>query len=320
MSTIRADDLDTPLPGLTDEALQWLVDLHNGAADDSDWERYQRWCERSAEHQAASLAAERLWERLGSALQRPTPRRRAGGSVLGLVLALGLTTGALWQAREDGWLADQRTAVGERREVQLSDGSQLHLAPQTRVDIHIEGNRRTLRLYAGELFVQVAPDASRPFEVQAADGTLRALGTGFDVRRDGSRVRLVVTEHSVGVSRQGTAAQTVVQAGQALSYDADGTSQPVNVDAASLTAWRRDRLIFDGQPLGQVLDELSRYHKGLLWIRDPALRQLPVTGLFETRDLDAQLALLQQSLPIRIRKLPWLTVVEQVEQRNSRPR
>ena len=320
MSTIRADDLDTPLPGLTDEALQWLVDLHNGAADDSDWERYQRWCERSAEHQAASLAAERLWERLGSALQRPTPRRRAGGSVLGLVLALGLTTGALWQAREDGWLADQRTAVGERREVQLSDGSQLHLAPQTRVDIHIEGNRRTLRLYAGELFVQVAPDASRPFEVQAADGTLRALGTGFDVRRDGSRVRLVVTEHSVGVSRQGTAAQTVVQAGQALSYDADGTSQPVNVDAASLTAWRRDRLIFDGQPLGQVLDELSRYHKGLLWIRDPALRQLPVTGLFETRDLDAQLALLQQSLPIRIRKLPWLTVVEQDEQRNSRPR
>ncbi|WP_110968796.1 FecR family protein [Pseudomonas huaxiensis] len=314
MATIRAKDLDCPLPGLTDEALQWLVDLHSGTADDGDWANYQRWCERSEQHQAASLAAERLWERLGSALQRPAPRRRAG-PVLGLVLALGLASGAVWQVREDGWLADQRTGAGERRELQLSDGSQLHLAPQTRVDIQIEGNRRTLRLYAGELFVQVAADASRPFEVQAADGTLRALGTGFDVRRGGARVRLVVTEHSVGVTRQGVGTQTVVQAGQTITYDANGVSKPLDVDADSLTAWRRDRLIFDGQPLGEVLDELSRYHKGLLWIRDPALRQLPVTGLFETRDLDAQLALLQQSLPIRIRKLPWLTVVEPDEQR-----
>ncbi|MDR0277336.1 MAG: FecR family protein [Paucimonas sp.] len=317
MASVPAEDLDQPLPGLIDEALQWLVDLHSGSAGDHDWEQYQQWCERSAEHQSAALAAERLWERLGSALQRPAPRRRAG-PLLGLVLAIGLAGGGAWQAREDGWLADQRTGSGERRELRLDDGSQLVLAPQTRVDIHLEGDRRTVRLYAGELFVQVAPDPSRPFEVQAANGTLRALGTAFDVRRDGKQVRLVVTEHSVRVTREGAAGPTVVRQGQALGFDADGISPPHEVDTASLTAWRRDRLIFDRQPLGEVLDELSRYHRGLLWVRDPALRQLPVTGLFDTRDLDAQLALLEQSLPIRIRKLPWLTVVERDEQRGGK--
>ncbi|MEE1925328.1 FecR family protein [Pseudomonas sp. 148P] len=317
MASVPADELDQPLPGLIDDALQWLVDLHSGTASDDDWEQYQQWCERSAEHQVAAQAAERLWERLGSALQRPAPRRRAG-PLLGLALAIGLAGGTAWQAREDGWLADQRTAAGERRELRLDDGSQLVLAPQTRVDITLEGSRRTVRLYAGELFVQVAPDPSRPFEVQAANGTLRALGTAFDVRRDGPRVRLVVTEHSVGVTREGAAGPTVVREGQTLSFDADGISTPHEVDTASLTAWRRDRLIFDSQPLGEVLDELSRYHRGLLWVRDPALRQLPVTGLFDTRDLYAQLALLQQSLPIRIRKLPWLTVVERDEQRGEK--
>lgn len=312
-----AEELDRPLPGLIDEALQRLVDLHSGSATDSDWDDYQQWCERSTEHHSAALAAERLWEQLGSALQRPKPQRRTS-AMLRLVLAVGLASGMFWQAHEDGWLADQRTAAGERRELRLDDGSQLVMAPRTRLDVRFENNRRTLHLYSGELFVQVAPDAARPFEVEAANGTLRALGTGFDVRREGERVRLVVTEHSVGVTRQGSAAQTVVQAGQSLSYDADGISPPRDVDATSLTAWRRDRLIFDRQPLGQVLDELGRYHAGLLWIRDPALRQLPVTGLFETRDLDAQLALLQQSLPIRIRKLPWLTVVERDETRSSR--
>lgn len=316
MATIPVEELDRPLPGLTDEALQWLVDLHSGTAGDSEWDAYQRWCERSPAHQRAALAAEGLWERLGSALQRP-PAKRRSAPLLGLLLALGLAGGATWQAREDGWLADQRTGAGERRELRLSDGSQLVLAPHTRVDVSIDGNRRTLHLYAGELFVQVAADASRPFEVQAANATLRALGTGFDVRRDGARVRLVVTEHSVGVRRAGDTQQTVVKEGQSITFDADSLSPPRNVDSASLTAWRRDRLIFDRQPLGEVLDELSRYHRGLLWVRDPALRQLPVTGLFDTRDLEAQLALLQQSLPIRIRKLPWLTVVERDEQRGG---
>ncbi|WP_249673904.1 FecR family protein [Pseudomonas abieticivorans] len=314
MAKLADSALDQPLPGLSEQALQWLVDLHGGTASAADWEDYQRWCERCVEHQLASESAERLWTNLGSALQRPVSRRRPGPR-LALVMAMALAGGATWQAHEDGWMADQRTAAGERRQLQLADGSSLQLAPETRVDIQMHGDRRIVRLYAGELFVQVARDPSRPFEVQAGQGTLRALGTGFDVRREGAQVRLVVTEHSVGVTRPGTAGQTVVQAGQSLGYDDQGLSAPHSVDVDSATAWRRDRLVFDAQPLGEVLDELARYQRGLLWVRDPALRSLPVTGVFDTRDLAAQLALLQQSLPIRVRTLPWLTVVEPDERR-----
>lgn len=302
---------DTPEPSLTEQALQWLVDLHSGDEQKADWEGYLHWCETSPEHQRAAHAAEQLWERLGSALQRPAPRTRRL-PVLGLLLALGLGSGLTWQGSEQGWLADQRTGLGERRTLQLADGSQLELAPQTRVDIDLDGSQRLLRLYSGELYVQVAADPQRPFEVEAAGGRIRALGTAFDVRRKAEDVHVVVTEHAVRVSllANGAAQTAEVQEGQGLDYGPNGLSQPYAVDKSAETAWRRDRLVFNNRSLGDVLDEMRPYHPGLIWVRDASLRQLPVTGIVGTDDLAAQLKLLQQSLPVRIRKLPWLTLIE----------
>ncbi|MFC0709332.1 FecR family protein [Azorhizophilus paspali] len=305
MPALPDDELDQPLPLLIEEALQWLVRLHAGDAADDDWLAYEQWCRSSPEHRSAALVAERLWQELGSVLRRP-PRRIV--PIVGALLALGLGLVLSWQGHERGWMADHRTAMGEHRHLELADGSQLELAPETRLDLDFDARRRTLRLYAGELYVRVASDPARPFLVEAADGSIRALGTGFDVRREGSRVRLVVTEHAVRVSRGDE--RIDVQAGQSLEYGEHGLSAPVAVDIDSATAWRRHRLLFDGQPLGEVLDALSRYQPGLLLVRDERLRRLPVTGLFDTRDPDALLELLERSLPIRVRRLPWVTLIE----------
>ncbi|MEG0859353.1 MAG: FecR domain-containing protein [Pseudomonas sp.] len=309
---------DKPDSALTRQALQWLVDLHSGDEQKTAWEGYLHWCETSPEHQCAAHAAEQLWERLGSALQRPAPRSRRL-PVLGLLLALGLGTGLTWQGSEQGWLADQRTGLGERRTLQLADGSQLELAPQTRVDIELDGNPRLLRLYSGELYVQVAADPQRPFEVEAAGGRIRALGTAFDVRSKAEDVHVVVTEHAVRVSllADGTAQTAEVQEGQGLDYGTKGLTQPYAVDKSAETAWRRDRLVFNNRSLGDVLDEMKPYHPGLIWVRDESLRQLPVTGIVGTDDLAAQLQLLQQSLPVRIRQLPWLTLIERDTSRSQ---
>lgn len=303
------EELDQSLPPLIEEALQWLVRLHAGDARDTDWEAYECWCQTSTEHQAAAQTAEHLWQQLGS-LQRP-PRRRLLPMVA-LMLTLGSASLLLWQGQEQGWMADYQTSVGEHRRLQLADGSLLELAPQTRVDLDFNDQQRIVHLYTGELHVQVAKDPTRPFLVTAAGGQIRALGTGFDVQRTTEQVQLIVTEHAVQV--QIDQQQAEVQAGQRLQYNAQGLSVPVPVDVRSATAWRRDRLVFDGQPLGQVLDALSRYHSGLLWVPDKDLRQLPVTGLFDTKNPQAQLELLERSLPIRIRRLPWLTLIERDDQ------
>ncbi|MDG9930604.1 MULTISPECIES: FecR domain-containing protein [unclassified Pseudomonas] len=297
------EDLDRPLPPLTEEALQRLVRLHDGAASEDDWADYAQWSRLSVDHRAASADAERLWEALGHS---PATPRRFARPALAVLLALFLAGG--WQAERQGWLADQRTGSGERRELTLADGSRLELAPHTRVDLALDGERRVLRLHGGELHVQVAADPSRPFEVEAAGGRIRALGTGFDVRREGDRVSVVVTEHSVLVSQDG--AEQRLESGQRLAFGPDGLRPPEPADVQAATGWRRGRLVFDGQPLGEVLDQLGDYQDGLILIRDERLRALPVTGVFATDDVPAQLELLQKSLPIRIRHWPWLTLVD----------
>lgn len=297
-------------PSLTEQALQWLVDLHSGTGEAPTWEAYLQWCETSPEHQRAAHAAERLWERLGSALERP-PSQSRRLPVLGLVLALGLAGGLFWQSEQQGWMADEVTGLGEHRTVRLADGSRLELAPRTRIDIEMRSDRRVLHLYTGELFVQVAADAQRPFEVEAAKGRMRALGTGFDVRREGEQVQMVVTEHAVRVTLDDNLQSAEVEAGQGLQYGPDGLSPARSVDVTAATAWRRNRLVFNRQPLGEVLEQIGRYHRGVIWVRDDHLRGLPVTGIVATDDTAAQLQLLQRTLPLRVRQWLWLTVIEQ---------
>lgn len=312
----NARHLDEPLADeLAEQALQWLVDLHAGEGQSASWDDYLRWCETSPAHQRAAQTAERLWERLGSAVERPKTRRLP---LLGLTVALLLAGGLYWQGHDQGWMADQRTAVGERRQVRLADGSQLELAPQTRVDVLLQADRRVLRLYAGEVFVQVAADPLRPFEVEARGGRIRALGTAFDVRHTDSAVQLAVSEHAVRVSLDASAQTAEVQEGQGLQYGRQWLSQPQPVDLNAATAWRRGRLVFNARPLGEVVEELGRYHRGLILIRDADLRGLPVTGIVGTGDTAAQLQLLQQSLPVRIRQLPWLTLIERDPSRAKR--
>ncbi|WP_437881425.1 FecR family protein [Pseudomonas sp. LRF_L74] len=302
------EELDKPLPPRVEEALQWLVRLHDGSANDADWAAYTAWTHLSAEHQSASAAAEQLWQALGNPPLQRKPRR---WPVVALVLAVACSALG-WRGHDQGWMADIRTGSGEKRELRLPDGSTLELAPETRVDLDLGARQRVVRLYAGELHVQVAADPTRPFLVEAASGSVRALGTGFDVQREDDHVQVVVTEHSVRVSQasEGHSSEVDLQTGESVSYDDNGLATVRPVDVSRATAWRRDRLVFDGQPLGEVLDTLAHYRDGLIVIRDKRLRELPVTGIFSTKDTDAQLQLLEKSLPIRIRQYPWLTLVE----------
>lgn len=297
-------DPDAPLDPLSEAALEWLVRLHDGTAQDTDWANYDRWQSASLERQAAARRAEALWESVGPALQRP----KRGRTTMIALLVAGCLAALVGIGTPQGWLADARTGSGEQRRIALADGSQLLLDAATSVDIDITADHRRLTLHRGTLHVAVAPDTTRPFEVIAADGRIRALGTAFDVQRQGSDVQVLVTEHAVHVT-QG-AASRAVQSGQSLQYGSRGLGASIQAsDLRSQTAWQRGRLVFDGKPLGDVVAEMQRYRPGLIVISDERLRALPVTGVFETGDGEALVEAVAAILPVRVTRLPWLAVI-----------
>lgn len=311
---------DEPLDPVTEEALARLVHLQSGDATAQDRADHDAWKAADPEHAAAGARAERLWTMLGPAL---ASRKVKGPKRIPVVLAAGAALAALAVASglfgpPAAYVADERTGVGERRGVTLADGSKVELDTGTSFDV-TEGGRR-LTLYTGQVFVTVARDPTRPFRVVSGDATVEALGTAFDVRRDGETTTVVVTESAVRVSHPDRAGGLPVAAGQEVAFSPTTGRGPVRRAALpERTAWRQGQLRFTERPLGEVLDELGRYRRGVIIVTDPALRRLPVTGVFDVDRPDVLLDAVAVALPVRVRRLPWLTIVRRDPERPLDP-
>jgi transmembrane sensor len=307
--TIRMQDEEAGgVDPLTEEALAWLARLHSGEETDADWDLYADWKGIDREHADAAARAEHIWDRLGPAL-RPSHKGRNVLGAIGIAVLLAGSSASLGAfGPPSGWFADEATGIGERRTVELADGSSIILDSATSLDIAYSASERRIVLRDGQIYVTVQPDANRAFVVEAGRGAVRALGTAFNVRMGNDGVRVDVTNHAVRVSVSETRSVNVQQ-GQGIGITGDSLGAPAPIDIGSVTAWTRGEIVFDDRPLGDVVSEIARYRGGTVLFTDAALKDLTVTGVFNTADTDEFFEALQQTLPVRVIRLPLVTVI-----------
>ncbi len=193
------------------EAARWLTLLHDDHVTEADRAAFEKWCQADPRHAVAIERMRSLWGSLDElpatparmALNRafaPQKTRFAARSTQAVALLGVLLCGWAGIERLPVWMADQRTSVGERRQVALTDGSQVQLNSNSALDVKFDGHQRVIELLQGEMWVEVAKDAQRPFVVHTDQGTATALGTRFLVRKaeDGATV-VTVIESTVAV-------------------------------------------------------------------------------------------------------------------------
>lgn len=300
---------------LSDEALEWIVRLNSGRAGEDDHARYAAWRETSAEHEEAAKEAEALWESLGAAGDRARRRPDSGlgrRSFMGLA-AFAVTGGALYGS---GIIpafpfADYRTAIGERRSVELPDGSIAHLNADSAIVLDFSDQSRRLRLRQGQATFSVTHDPAKPFVVEALNGSTRAIGTVFDVDVRLGHVDITVLEGQVAVAHEQSPGSEVLASGdQRVRYGQDlAPSAPQPVEAETEIAWRRGKLIFDRRPLGDVVADIERYRRGRILVASSKLRALEVTGVFDLDDPEAILSAIESSLSLDVWRLPFVTII-----------
>lgn len=208
-----------------------------------------------------------------------------------------------------GLYSDYATAVGERREITLPDGSEVFLNTASALSVNYSPERRTVRLAAGEAVFRVAKNPARPFVVEAGNGTARAVGTVYDVRLRDKGAEVEVLEGVVAVKSGHGPDAINVHAGLKTRYGADGKVEiPVARDPAD-TAWQRGKLIFNRQPLSRVIAEVQRYRKDRIVLANRNLANLEVTGVFRLDQLDDLLASINDTTPARVITTPITTVI-----------
>ena len=316
-----------PSHAVLEQAAHWYAVLRDGQACARDRTAWQDWLHADDAHQAAWRYVENIGrnftplrgqadarlaaDALGQATRYRHTRRRilastallTGGTLLGY---LGWRE-ALLPAGLMAFGADHRTGVGEQRQISLADGSQVWLNTASAINVEINDHARTVTLVDGEIFINTAKDASRPFFVQTKYGRMQALGTQFTVRSQADRTLLAVYEGAVEL-RIPTGVR-VLQAGQQVGFSATDIFATETADSAR-EAWTQGVLIADNIPLRQVVDELRRYRRGHLGVADE-VAELKVYGHFPIQDSERVLRMLSSVLPVRIAQpLPWWTSIE----------
>ncbi|MFJ7312809.1 FecR domain-containing protein [Pseudomonas sp. NPDC098747] len=300
-------------------AARWYARLHSGVTTDSDIAAWNDWLIADPAHHQAWQRMTAVGEQMASvpgALAAPALRgaERSRRQVLGSVFVLA-SAGSLgwlgWRSETSRNLfADLRTAVGERREFRLADGSSVLLNTDTSVNLRFDGRQRVLELLWGEIMVTTAVDPlQRPFSVRTRHAQVLALGTRFIVRSGDQGGEVAVIEKAVEVRSSGGAPAVRLEAGHSLDINDRALGAPWRNDP-SVGAWQQGSIIALNRPLAELLADLSRYRSGVLRC-DPRIAQLKVSGAFPIDDTDLALAALESGFSLRITRFSrfWVNVV-----------
>lgn len=315
---------DTPSdpPDATEEvARAWVVRLASGEADEHELQALRAWRATSSAHECAFVTARTAWQQTGryeAAFRRgqasadkarvhPARARQTGGLVaagIALALLLPVIASQNWPA----WFTDHATGRGGVARVELPDGTVALLDTDSAIDYSDGGGIRRVDLRSGAAWFEVAHDAEHPFEVHAGEGVATAVGTAFGVRRNGEDAVVSVTEGRVRVEQDGRNA--ILMAGSEGGWEEGGVVAAHAFDEGRRLAWRQRRLVIEGMPLGQALDELERYRPGYIVLLDDTAAARPVSGVFATERTDAAIDILAGTQGLSVTRLtPWLTII-----------
>ncbi|TBU99185.1 FecR domain-containing protein [Stutzerimonas kirkiae] len=303
---------------IADAAADWLTLLMSGEVSAAQLAEFQYWRQAHPDHERAWRHIENVTGRLrhlpGETVYRtlasvpPGCQRRA--VVRGLFWVGALGASGLLVGRSGAWQqfsADYATATAERRTVQLPDGTRLLLNARSALDLAFDERQRGVRLLEGEVLVSTGHGDTRPFVVAAGPGRIQAQAGRFSVRRVSGQCRVAVFEGAVDLDA--ASQRRRLEAGQASDFDHKHIAAPVAAAEQDI-AWSRGQLIADNQRLGDFIDELARYHHGLLRC-DPAVAGLRLSGVFPLDDSERILQTLPRVLPVHIERRTryWVTVL-----------
>jgi Fe2+-dicitrate sensor, membrane component len=296
----------------TDEAAHWLVALEDDPGNPDLRARFETWLTAHPENAAAWADTTDVYAMMTETepvhaerwRSRPRPAvAKAAALALAAGLAFALLPGMMTYLR-----ADQTTATAEVRAVRLEDGSMVHLGPGSALDVAFAGGERRVRLLDGEAFFEVVPDPDRPFRVEAGGTEATVLGTAFDVRLGSGGTTVAVRHGRVRVD--GGPASERLEAGDWVRMGSGGTAERGVVPPAEVASWLGGQIVARDRPVAEVVDELRRYHSGVIVLADDALGARRVTGVYNVADPRAALRAVAGAHGATVRSLtPWVLLV-----------
>jgi transmembrane sensor len=253
-----------------DQAIEWHVRLNNSYAPAEDWMAFTAWLEADPANVTAYDAIVKQDALLSSILSDAVPnfdladndngtesvpwyRRRIMIAIAASVAITMLATPYFYYRRD---IQTFQTKPGEIREIAMQDGSKITMNGGTKILLDRKNNRFA-QLDDGEAVFVIRHDAAHPFVLETDSGTLKDLGTIFNVRKDVNGMEIAVADGAV--QYQPTSDAITIAAGNKLQVSLNRHAPILSqADRSSVAGWQQRQLTYHGANLRTIALDLSR--------------------------------------------------------------
>ena len=226
------------------------------------------------------------------------PRRRVLSWVSAIVAAAAAVVLGVFLLRDNERQQIQLMATEEVQEFVLPDGTEVTLAPGSRLTYSEKSSRKTQ--LEGKAFFEVTRDEVVPFEITSDGAFVRVLGTKFMFDAGSSVKEVYVTEGKVLFAKSSDAEGVILTKDMQATLSQSDAVPVIAMEAdINSIAWQRGSFIFDKTPLKEVLETLSRYYKVSFAATD---LDKQLSGEFYTEDIDLIISLIESALDVHIFK------------------
>jgi transmembrane sensor len=192
-------------------------------------------------------------------------------------------------------LVEKQNARGTKSIIELTDGSKIWLNADSKIKYPeiFSGNTREVHL-EGEAFFDVAPNPDQPFIIHLANGTVRVLGTSFNIRAYNNE-KIVETSVATGkvafipkyLDKKQKPDTIFITPNKKVRYLLEeDTADILPAQPQEDRAWTEGKLIFKAQTLEEIAIELERHFGKKAIFLDEAPKSYRLTGSFENNGLD----------------------------------
>ncbi|MFV0584742.1 MAG: FecR family protein [Parabacteroides gordonii] len=210
-----------------------------------------------------------------------------------LVLAFSVTFGLLKvldRSQPVITYAEKTSAKGEKKSLQLADGTRIILNSGTNLRIPSDFNKdnRVIEL-EGEGFFDVAPNPDKPFIIRSGNAQVRVLGTSFDFKsyKEDEFIKLTVSTGKVRINVTDQDLQLSVSPNEHLSINkVDGNINKETIQENNYIKWIQGSLYFNKEPIREVIKTINRTYnrKVILQCKNCDYK---ITGTHDNKSIEA---------------------------------
>ena len=278
-----------------------------------------QWKELKNMNSETNIDVEKAWDKVQARIKMDNAQRGIGsvkirfsGSIFiriaaVAILLLSLGTIGLYLGTNGTFSRNITFVTGNDQKnllVSLPDGSNIMMNRNTELSYRANFGKRNRDIkFKGEAFFEIAPDASKPFIVDAGNAKVRVVGTSFNIKTNSteSEVEVYVKTGKVMLSDNSGSHSLMLDPEFVGRVDLNGSGKTVNKDPNYL-AWKTEKLFYNGQKLEVVFNDLKRVYNMDIVVDDPDINDNLWTSPIDTQSQDTIIRLICTSFNLSYTK------------------